>query len=402
MSAPQPLGRIPYIDGLRGYLIYSMTLSHLGVMGPNLFSHLSHKTISIFFTGEGFMALSGLMIGYILYHPYLKKGLGGALGNSLKRSWKILRYYIAVYVLCSLPLLFLDLQSNTTLVDFFRQRDPVELTSFGLFVGSIYRPLMFDILYLYIILIGLTPLFIWASIRFGTAALVSMSFGLWVAVQYELPQKVTVKIGEMFQVDPANLFGNFSIFAWQFPFVIGVVLGMATASNRSRWPAIIAWLRAHVFGLALGLCAVFAVFNLAALVGPLNIGFLFFANYLTLSPLTLLNFASFCLVLVLVLQTPDAQTPRVIAKLHKGLAWLLNSRFLTVIGSNSLLTFSTSVVLTYWVVAAKPYLDGLGYSFAINSALFAAMMAMIYAIVLVFNAFKRGSGGRRPEGQRTS
>jgi len=86
-------------------------------MGPNLFSHLSHKTISIFFTGEGFMALSGLMIGYILYHPYLKKGLGGALGNSLKRSWKILRYYIAVYVLCSLPLLFLDLQSNTTLVD---------------------------------------------------------------------------------------------------------------------------------------------------------------------------------------------------------------------------------------------------------------------------------------------
>jgi len=61
-----------------------------------------------------------------------------------------------------------------------------------------------------------------------------MSFGLWVAVQYELPQKVTVKIGEMFQVDPANLFGNFSIFAWQFPFVIGVVLGMATASNRGR------------------------------------------------------------------------------------------------------------------------------------------------------------------------
>jgi len=61
----------------------------------------------------------------------------------------------------------------------------------------------------------------------------------------------------------------------------------------------------------------------------------------------LLNFASFCLVLVLVLQTPDAQTPRAIAKLHKGLAWLLNSRFLTVIGSNSLLTFSTSVVLTY-------------------------------------------------------
>ncbi len=397
VSASQPLGRIPYVDGLRGYLIYSMTLSHLGFLGPNLFTHLSHKTFSIFFTGEGFMALSGLMVGYILYRPYIRHGLGKTLGNSLRRSWKIVKYYVAVYVLCALPLLFVDLQSHALLGDYFRLRDPIEITSFGLFLGSVYRPLMFDILYLYIILIGLTPLLIWVALRFGIATLASISFGLWVTVQYQLPQKVTVKIGEMFQVDPAHLFGNFSIFAWQFPFVVGVILGMATASNPDRWPAIFDWLRTHVFGLAAGLCVVFAVFNLLALVGPLNIGYLFFSNYLTLSPLTLLNFICFCLVLVMLLHPPTPQAHRLTVTLHQGLAWLLNSRLLTVVGSNSLLTFSASVVLTYWVVAAKPYLETLGYSLAINTLVFSVVIALIYGTVLVFNALKRGTGRPLPE-----
>ena len=202
--------RIPYIDGIRGYLIYSMTLSHLAVLGANGLWWASHKSASVFFTGEGFMAISGLMMGYITFGAVTRKGVVKSLFSSVRRSWKILRYYLVVYVLCLLPLLLFDLAGDETLAMFFRERDPATPGSLGLFLTGIYRPLMFDILYLYIILIGLSPLIIFAALRLGAPWVLSASFALWLSAQYGLVDKVNAKLAGLLGGDPGLLFGSFS------------------------------------------------------------------------------------------------------------------------------------------------------------------------------------------------
>lgn len=386
--------RIPYIDGIRGYLIYSMTLSHLGVLGANGLWWASHKSVSIFFTGEGFMAISGLMMGYITLRAVTEKGIAKSLFGSLRRSWKILRYYLAVYVLCLLPMVLFELSSNDTLFTFFRERNPVTSGALGLFLTGIYRPLMFDILYLYIILIGLSPLVVFVALRLGAPWVLGASIALWLAVQYGLVEKVNARLADVLNGDPVLLFGSFPIFAWQLPFVLGVLLGMEVARRYTEWPVLLTWIRQNLMTWALTLCLAFALFRWIDMFGLARIGAGFFQNYLALAPLTLLNFFAFCIVITTILHSNREEPNAFIRLAKRGLDPILNSKILTTIGSNTLLTFSASVVITYWLIPAQPVLETLGPPWFVNALAFVVVILVLYLIVLADRAIRKAIKSR--------
>ena len=80
---------------------------------------------------------------------------------------------------------------------------------------------------------------------------------------------------------------------------------------------------------------------------------------------------------------------------NAGLDVVLKSRVLTTIGSNTLLTFSASVILTYWLIAARPLLADMGPAWVVNALAFVALILALYLVVLadrtIRNTFRRAS-----------
>lgn len=379
--------RIPYIDGLRGYLIYSMTLSHMAFLSPNLFAPLSHKSVSVFFTGEGFMVISGMMIGYILLARVRDEGVGPALAVSLRRSGRIALYYIGVYLLITLPVMIFDQPDQVDA--YFRGRDPSDPLALFLFVTSLYRPLFFDILYLYIVLIALSPVMIMIALRWGPPFLAGLSLLVFFAAQYGLTEKFILRLAQAFDADRSTLFGSFSIYAWQFPYVVGLLLGMSIASDWLGWSRRLVWMRSRLLSYALALCAVFAMLRLMTTAGVVSLDYVFLQDYLMVRPLTLINFAAFCIVLVSLLSLrPEEASGPITGRLHRVLRILLDSRFLRYVGAASLLTFSGSVVLTYWVALMQPLLASIGPPILVNSAVFAASMVLLFGLSVANRGFR--------------
>lgn len=379
--------RIPYIDGLRGYLIYSMTLSHMAFLSPNLFAPLSHKSVSVFFTGEGFMVISGMMIGYILLARVRDEGVGPALAVSLRRSGRIALYYIGVYLLITLPVMIVDQPDQVDA--YFRGRDPSDPLALFLFVTSLYRPLFFDILYLYIVLIALSPVMIMIALRWGPPFLAGLSLLVFFAAQYGLTEKFILRLAQAFDADRSTLFGSFSIYAWQFPYVVGLLLGMSIASDWLGWSRRLVWMRSRLLSYALALCAVFAMLRLMTTAGVVSLDYVFLQDYLMVRPLTLINFAAFCIVLVSLLSLrPEEASGPITGRLHRVLRILLDSRFLRYVGAASLLTFSGSVVLTYWVALMQPLLASIGPPILVNSAVFAASMVLLFGLSVANRGFR--------------
>lgn len=386
MSIIQPLTgarRIPYVDAIRGYLIYSMTLSHLAVMGQNGLQPFTHKSLSAFFTGEGFMVISGVMMGYISAKSVSKQGLFPTLSSSMLRSFKILRYYIAVYLLCALTLFFALSGSTEILEQYFRFRDPVSIEAFGLFIAGAYRPLMFDILFLYILFIGISPLVIFIALRLGYAVALGGSLLLWLFVQYGLVEKVTLKLVEIFGANPENIFGSFPVMAWQFPFVAGLLCGAFFVLNPAAWEPCMVAIRKHMFAPALAICAAFAVLRIVDITEIAALNSKFFSSYLILGPMTIFNFIAFCVVLLSVLSVQDSEPNAVMRYTKAGLVRVLDNRVFRVIGSNTLLTFSASVVFTYWIIGMLPALSQLGPVLVINTCVAIITVVFLYGVVLV-------------------
>jgi hypothetical protein len=377
-------GRIPYVDGIRGYLIYAMTLSHLGVvLGPNLLTGVTHKTFFVFFSGEGFMMISGLMIGYIIFGPFVADGLFAALRISLKRSWKIIFHYLIIYMLCVVPLIANQLYSDPMMNNFFRGRDPSSSSSFLMFTVGLYRPLMFDILYLYIILIAVSPFLLFAAVRIGSQYVVGASVAFWLSVQYGLVDKLSSKLETLLGADVGTLFNaSFPILAWQLPFVGGLLLGVRVASDRRVILRILDLLRKHALPYAISICCAFAFFRLMTEVGIVRLNGDFFRQYLSLGALTLLNFFAFCLVVACVLRA-STDDPNALMRLSRRvLIAIVNNRILRSIGSNTLLTFSGSIVLTYWLIGARGILMDIGPPLVVNTLVLIAVLFALHGLVI--------------------
>src|SRR5215212_6056142 len=124
-----PLGRDPRLDILRGFCVFAMIVDHIG--GPSWLYVLTGGNRGPVTAAEGFVFLSGLVLGMVSRRRVTRDGLGTAIRASLGRAWTL--YGLTV----SLTLIFVGLTVGTDLSIWVDRAHLGEVASWPALVTSV-------------------------------------------------------------------------------------------------------------------------------------------------------------------------------------------------------------------------------------------------------------------------
>lgn len=194
------------LDLLRGFCIVVMIADHIS--GRSFLHWFTGGNAFYTSAAEGFVLISGLLLGTIYRSLIARAGLVVAIGKVLRRA-------LTLYVL--MAVLTVGLFSAGRLAgEPWAQTGSVPPITFVLDVLTFQRTFfMTDILSLYVILLLGVPIMLWLLHRGWTTALLVGSWALWLGTQ-----SVAVRFG-LALAD----FQGFHPAAWQLLFVHAIVLG---------------------------------------------------------------------------------------------------------------------------------------------------------------------------------
>ena len=372
------------VDMLRGMAILFVLVNHVGI--SSLFQLLTQETVGFVSGAELFVLLSGVVVGMV-YGPKAATGMAEVLDKTSKRAGKLyitaLAVVIVVFAISLIP--SLNTHALTTFTDqgtgvagravvgrsydlFSGMQGLLEYPVPGGVIPAVlllqFGPWQFNVMGLYVVMLLLSPLILWALSRGKIAWILAASTALYV-------------IGTVFRFRllPSQFEDSFPLLVWQVLFVLGIVAGY----YRGR---LVNWLRSHRWMVAV--CAALTVgFAFLSWSNPYlsnefdvrvaslsDSGFrvlyenLFGRTYL--EPGRLLN------VLVL-LVTVYALLTAYWKPLERAFGWLLIP-----LGRATLYVFIMHIVLIA-VVSNVPWLqqDNLW----LNTAAYAAMLALLWVMV---------------------
>lgn len=248
--------RIESLDGIRGILLFMMTINHL------IWTSVGQTPIQLFTlqpfgqvgAAEGFILLSGLLAGMV----YSSEKLSASQSRikAFKRAFSIYRYHIitlALIVLFGWAMVANNpiYMESALFVSANFVHEPLHSAWLSLLLLN--RPAYLDILPLYVVLMLCLPLIL-AGLRAGLWWLVLLvSCTLWASSGW-----ITVDLVEPFyhaispKLQPS--LGYFDFFAWQLVFVIGAMIGFYQRKQSIHWypsKTLIAVVALIAFGLAL-------------------------------------------------------------------------------------------------------------------------------------------------------
>jgi hypothetical protein len=254
LSYTGPPSRDARIDLLRGLAIVFVVVNHLG-----LASYLQIGTqefLGVVSGAELFVLLSGVVLGLVYRPKLVSGGIGEVVIRTAGRSWKLYRtalvVILLVFFLSLLP--FLNGQSVTTFTDQGTGAAGAGATGrvYDLYAGAdrllqypvdpqvvldflLLRmgPWQFNVMGLYVVLLLISPLVLWALGRRWWPWVLGVSALLYV-VGYVTRLRLL----------PAQFEDSFPLLVWQLLFVVGMVAGF----HRRE---ILAWFSTRVGRIAL-------------------------------------------------------------------------------------------------------------------------------------------------------
>jgi len=278
--------REPRLDALRGLMLVIMTIDHM----PERLSSCTREALGFVSAAEGFVFLSGYVAGIVYSRALAQEGSSALWGRVRRRFSRIYLYHIATFAVCfALMRWTWRGVPNAPIIGWGEAsfaHPLATLTGACLFFN---QPLFLDVLPMYCLFVLAIPLVLSAARHGGTSVVVLISGLMWGAGQ-------CVGSGSLFsqlqRVFPVAYPGFFNVFAWQFLFVVGLVLGCRRQTNLDK---------ARVVSGKVLLAAYIAAVMFFALRHNLISDFHFAAGELTdrarLGPLRLLSFAAIgCLI----------------------------------------------------------------------------------------------------------
>lgn len=253
-----PLGRDPRLDLLRGFCVFAMIVDHIG--GSSWLYALTGGNAGPITAAEGFVFLSGLVLGIVSRRRVARDGLEAAISAALARAWTL-------YALTAvLTLIFIGLTVGTRLSLWVDRGLLGEIGSWPELVASVLL-LRFtwhgtDILALYALLLASSPLVLLLLAEGRPWHLLGGSWTLWLLFQLA-PERAVIP----WPIEHAT---TFPFAAWQALFVTALAIGY----HRQE---LAAWLAGepvrpvgarHGYRAALGLAAC----GLLVLAGALSTG----------------------------------------------------------------------------------------------------------------------------------
>jgi hypothetical protein len=212
-----PLGRDPRLDLLRGFCVFAMIVDHIG--GTSWLYALTGGNAGPVTAAEGFVFLSGLVLGIVSRRRMARDGLRAALRSALARAWTL--YGLTV----CLTLIFVGLTVGTDLAIWVDRSLLGEIRSWPELVASVVL-LRFtwhgtDILALYALLLAMAPIALFLLDERRPWHLLAGSWTLWLLYQVA-PEQMIVPW-------PIEHAATFPFAAWQALFTSALVLGYQRA-----------------------------------------------------------------------------------------------------------------------------------------------------------------------------
>jgi len=335
------------LDTLRGLFLIIMAAVHV----PTPLSHALQEPFGYTSAAEGFVFLGAAFAGYIYGKTYRQANWAAMSGRAWRRARQIYFVHLALVVPTAL-IAWAAANRVAPLANHFHDFLEHPWGSLALIPLLLHQPPLFDILPLYVILLGATPWVLAAARRYGWGGVLVVSALGWLIAQFKLDVHV---IGDPSRWLPLR-WSSFSILAWQFLWISGLAVG----ETMLRRPIIKREFRSALAALALpivlaGLLSRHGYWPQAWFPPDL---FLWLDKW-TLGPLRVLNFAAWVVLML-------AWNPQVPANLLSPMALL---------GRHSLAVFSVHVPLA---IAATTMIQVLSLSTASRTVIGILVVGLLF------------------------
>jgi hypothetical protein len=207
-----------------------ITFTHL----PTVLSAYFNQPFGFVSAAEGFIFLSALFTGRIYFRVAERDGYGTMHRKLSMRTARLYLYHILLLgfaFLVAVPIAASGTRVGLhNLLDFYFNAGGGRASIDGVLL--VYRPPLLDILPMYIIFLGLTPLALSAGRKFGWKVVLGAGFSLWLFAQLGLRQASWEFFNRHFGLQiPLNEMGAFDLWAWQFLWLLGIWVGVRWAKD---------------------------------------------------------------------------------------------------------------------------------------------------------------------------
>ena len=228
--------RLEALDGMRGYFLVFMMLNHLSFSGGYLLVKLNHGELGFVQDAQGFVFLSGLLIGMVYTGHMSKRGYAAGAARIRHRALEL--YGWAMGCLAAVLALGLVIEASETFWEPWLWQLAHRDVGFAAAAALLlYQPTYMDILPQYIVYLLVAPPLVWACINGHWRTVAAGSFLLWLLVQFgfHLPvgDAISAAMGSVWP--DLVLRAHFNVLAWQVVFMGGMVLGTLTVTGAVDW-----------------------------------------------------------------------------------------------------------------------------------------------------------------------
>ena len=213
---------------MRGLMLVWMTLTHL----PTKISVYSYQPIGFLSSAEGFIFLSALFTGLIYFRTALRDSFAEMRSRLWGRTLRIYGYHllmIAVAFVLAPVIAGVNHPGLHYLLDFYFSAGSKHATVDAALLA--YRPPLLDILPMYVIFMGVTPVLITVAKHVGWRSILTGSLVLWLMAQLGLREAAYGWMTHMGLRIPLNEMGAFDLWAWQLVWVVGIWCGVRWAQD---------------------------------------------------------------------------------------------------------------------------------------------------------------------------
>ncbi|SEH28029.1 OpgC family protein [Rhizobium sp. NFR12] len=350
--------RFEIIDGMRGYFLVFMVLNHLIFAGGYFLVKINHNQLAFVEDAQGFVFLSGLMIGMVYARKMMKGGYAAGRTAIYSRAFELYRYAMGIVIAVLVAQMLLPGAYSVWFnwLGYTNFDDPLRLAAIATFL---YQPTFMDILPQYIVYMLFAPMLIKLVLDDKWHYVVAASIMMWMAGQLGLHQIATIPINELIMgSDDQGIRVSFNLFGWQIVFFSGLVLGALTSSGKINWGKILSPDNTFIPKVALVLVMFFLPLRLITaneLMPAYMIGkFASMEIRADFGPVYLLNFAAMGLLVTWLLVAGPQHKANWVRNIASAVTWVFTLRYLRLLGRHSLYVYVWHVAIVYFVY----YFDG--------------------------------------------
>ncbi len=354
------MNRLVILDGFRGYFLLFMAVAHYNGLIGTWLGHLHHQYFGWVEDAQGFVFISGLVVGLVYGKKYLRNPSVKAIyGPILARVRTIYSHQAGlVLILLTAGLLLGPLAA----ADFGPYRDaPVTFAVSSLLLLSSSANM--GILPMYIGFMLVAPFAFRLLHRDQVAPYFAIMVVLWLVAQTNLAGFTFYQIQRLLtdQGIPAAFGLYFNLFGWQVLFFGGLYIGFRMAQRRLDLGFLHQPQYRTTFFIALGAITLLGLYDLVVELRLLGEDYstriLIRTDRAILGFFYPVAFAIDLFAVVWLLQVGSGDALLWVRRAAKGAQWLFTRPALVILGQHSLHVFSFHILVYYLLATLLPLLD---------------------------------------------